>query len=221
MDRTLRRRTPPAGSTAPAAHCPRGSAATRDCCHAARRSRPSSARPASWRGGPAILAAAAAGVVASAASAAEIGPPIEHTRVYVLDERLMPVPVGVVGEVCLAGQGVARGYCDQPRRTARSFRPDPWSDEPAARMYRTGDLGRWREVGGPSCSGGTTTGEGPRLPDRVRCPPRSGGLRHQRPAWSSPGTRSRRPSPGSGATCSPPKRRSACTTIFSPSAGTP
>jgi amino acid adenylation domain-containing protein len=90
----------------------------------------------------------AAGVVASAASAAEIGPPIEHTRVYVLDERLMPVPVGVVGEVCLAGHGVARGYHGQPRLTARSFRPDPWSDEPGARMYRTGDLGRWREGGG-------------------------------------------------------------------------
>jgi amino acid adenylation domain-containing protein len=90
----------------------------------------------------------AAGVVTSAAGAAEIGPPIDHTRVYVLDERLMPVPVGVVGEVCLAGQGVARGYHDQARLTARSFRPDPWSDEPGARMYRTGDLGRWREGAG-------------------------------------------------------------------------
>ncbi len=90
----------------------------------------------------------AAGVVTSAAEAAEIGPPIEHTRVYVLDERLMPVPAGVVGEVCLAGQGVARGYHGQPRLTARSFRPDPWSDEPGARMYRTGDLGRWREGAG-------------------------------------------------------------------------
>jgi len=42
-----------------------------------------------------------------------------------------------------AGRGVARGYHCQPRLTARSFRPDPWSDEPGARMYRTGDLGRW------------------------------------------------------------------------------
>ena len=90
----------------------------------------------------------AAGVVTSAAGAAEIGPPIDRTRVYVLDERLMPVPVGVVGEVCLAGHGVARGYHDQPRLTARSFRPDPWSNEPGARMYRTGDLGRWREGAG-------------------------------------------------------------------------
>jgi amino acid adenylation domain-containing protein len=90
----------------------------------------------------------AAGVVTGATGAAEIGPPIDHTRVYVLDERLMPVPVGVVGEVCLGGRGVARGYHDQPRLTARSFRPDPWSDEPGARMYRTGDLGRWRAGAG-------------------------------------------------------------------------
>jgi amino acid adenylation domain-containing protein len=90
----------------------------------------------------------AARIVTNSADAAEIGPPIEHTRVYILDERLMPVPVGVVGEVCLAGRGVARGYYDRPRLTARSFRPDPWSDDPGARMYRTGDLGRWREGAG-------------------------------------------------------------------------
>jgi amino acid adenylation domain-containing protein len=90
----------------------------------------------------------AAGVVTDATVAADIGPPIDHTRVYVLDERLMPVPVGVVGELCLAGEGVARGYHDRPLLTARAFRPDPWSSEPGARMYRTGDLGRWREGAG-------------------------------------------------------------------------
>jgi hypothetical protein len=58
------------------------------------------------------------------------------------------VPTGVVGEICLAGPGVGRGYHDQPRLTARSFRPDPWSSEPGARLYRTGDLGRQREGGG-------------------------------------------------------------------------
>jgi amino acid adenylation domain-containing protein len=91
---------------------------------------------------------ATAGVVTRAADSAGIGPPIDHTRVYVLDERMMPVPVGVVGEVCLAGHGVGRGYQGRPRLTARSFPPDPWSDEPGARMYRTGDLGRWREGAG-------------------------------------------------------------------------
>jgi amino acid adenylation domain-containing protein len=88
---------------------------------------------------------ATAGVVTRAADAAEIGPPIDHTRVYILDERLMPAPVGVVGEVCVAGRGVGRGYYNQPRLTARSFVPDPWSEQPGARMYRTGDLGRWLE----------------------------------------------------------------------------
>jgi amino acid adenylation domain-containing protein len=90
----------------------------------------------------------AARVVTNAADAAEIGPPIEHTRVYILDERLIPAPVGVAGEVWLAGRGVTRGYYDRPGLTARSFRPDPWSDDPGARMYRTGDLGRWREGAG-------------------------------------------------------------------------
>ncbi|MEO6503624.1 MAG: amino acid adenylation domain-containing protein [Jatrophihabitantaceae bacterium] len=97
----------------------------------------------------------AAGVVAAGLGPVEIGEPIEHTRVYLLDERLAPVPVGVLGEVFLAGHGVARGYHDRPRLTAASFRPDPWSDEPGARMYRTGDLGRWRESGGLELIGRT------------------------------------------------------------------
>jgi amino acid adenylation domain-containing protein len=88
---------------------------------------------------------ATAGVVTRAAEAAEIGPPIDHARVYVLDEHLMPVPAGVLGEVWFAGRGIASGYHGRPGITARSFRPDPWSDEPGARMYRSGDLGRWRE----------------------------------------------------------------------------
>ncbi len=96
---------------------------------------------------------AMAGVVTQAPDAAQIGPPLQHVRVYVLDERLMPVPVGVVGEVCLAGRGVGRGYYNRPRLTARSFVPDPWSDEPGARMYRTGDLGRWREGSGLELAG--------------------------------------------------------------------
>ncbi len=86
-------------------------------------------------------------VVSSVQDAEAIGPPLDHTRVYILDERGMPVPVGVVGEVCVGGWGVARGYYERPRLTARSFRPDPWSDEPGARLYRTGDLGRWRDDG--------------------------------------------------------------------------
>ncbi len=90
----------------------------------------------------------AAGVVTHVEHAGQIGAPIDHTRIYVLDDHLRPVPVGVIGEVCLAGHGVARGYHDRPLLTARAFRPDPFSDEPGARMYRTGDLGRWLDKDG-------------------------------------------------------------------------
>ncbi|HEY2550136.1 MAG TPA: amino acid adenylation domain-containing protein [Streptosporangiaceae bacterium] len=87
----------------------------------------------------------AAAVVTGTAGAAAIGPPIERTRCYLLDEHLMPVPVGAAAEVWVAGRAVARGYHGRARLTAASFRPDPWSTEPGARMYRTGDLGRWLE----------------------------------------------------------------------------
>ena len=97
----------------------------------------------------------AAGVVADGPGPVVIGEPIEHTRIYLLDDRLAPVPVGMLGEVFIGGRGVARGYHDRPRLTAQSFRPDPWSDEPGARMYRTGDLGRWREDGGLELIGRT------------------------------------------------------------------
>jgi amino acid adenylation domain-containing protein len=97
----------------------------------------------------------AAGIVSSGTGPVEIGPPVDHTRLYVLDERMAPVPVGVVGEVYIAGRGVARGYHGQPRLTARAFLPDPWADEPGARMYRTGDLGRWREGSGLELIGRT------------------------------------------------------------------
>jgi amino acid adenylation domain-containing protein len=97
----------------------------------------------------------AAGPVAAGSGPVELGPAIDHTRVYVLDERLAPVPVGVVGEVHVAGRGVARGYPGRPGRTAAALRPDPWGIEPGARMYATGDLGRWRESGGLELIGRT------------------------------------------------------------------
>ncbi|HET9143145.1 condensation domain-containing protein [Actinophytocola sp.] len=75
------------------------------------------------------------------------GADLGHVRRYVLDERLTPVPVGVVGEVYVAGPGLARGYLGRPGHTAAEFLPDPWGTEPGARMYATGDLGRWRENG--------------------------------------------------------------------------
>ncbi|WP_139837549.1 non-ribosomal peptide synthetase, partial [Xenorhabdus beddingii] len=72
-----------------------------------------------------------------------IGRPIANARIYILDEYGQPVPLGVSGEIHIAGAGVARGYLNRPELTAQRFLADPFSPEPDARMYKTGDLGRW------------------------------------------------------------------------------
>jgi len=76
-----------------------------------------------------------------------IGRPVDNTTVYVLDPAKRPVPPGVQGEIYIGGAGLARGYRNQPERTAEAFVPDPFSPEPGARMYRTGDLGRYASDG--------------------------------------------------------------------------
>ena len=72
-----------------------------------------------------------------------IGVPIADLQVYVLDKFLQPVPIGVTGELHVAGAGLARGYLNRPALTAERFIEHPFSSVPGARLYRSGDLGRY------------------------------------------------------------------------------
>src|SRR5215469_7716683 len=72
-----------------------------------------------------------------------VGRPLSNTQIYILDGHGQAVPVGVRGEIHIAGEGVSCGYLNRPELTAEKFVPDPWAAKPEAKMYRTGDLGRF------------------------------------------------------------------------------
>lgn len=79
------------------------------------------------------------GVCVDADQKPSIGRPIDNVRVYLLDEQMHPVPIGVAGELHIAYDGLARGYINRPEMSAEKFVPNPFSDEPGGRLYKTGD----------------------------------------------------------------------------------
>lgn len=82
-----------------------------------------------------------------------IGRPLANTQLYILDQHLRPVPVGVTGELHIGGDGVARGYLNLPELTRQKFLADPFSANPDSRMYKTGDLARFLPDGRVECLG--------------------------------------------------------------------
>jgi amino acid adenylation domain-containing protein len=85
-------------------------------------------------------------VTAADSAQIPIGRPLANTRLYILDPQGEPAPLGVPGELCIGGTGVAQGYLGRPALTAARFVPDPYGGA-GARLYRTGDLARYRSDG--------------------------------------------------------------------------
>jgi len=82
-----------------------------------------------------------------------IGKPIANTNIAILDGNNQLCPIGVAGEICIGGAGLARGYFKRPELTAEKFINDPFCKIPDAKLYRTGDLGRWLADGNIECLG--------------------------------------------------------------------
>jgi amino acid adenylation domain-containing protein/non-ribosomal peptide synthase protein (TIGR01720 family) len=84
------------------------------------------------------------GSAATPSGTTPLGKPLPNTRIYVLDENMEPVPIGVAGELYVGGHNIARGYLDRPALTAESFVPDQfYTQSPGGRLYKTGDRARY------------------------------------------------------------------------------
>ncbi|MEK8015446.1 MAG: amino acid adenylation domain-containing protein [Candidatus Parabeggiatoa sp.] len=81
--------------------------------------------------------------VSESAITIPIGRPIANTQIYILDQDLQPVPIGVPGELHTGGDGLARGYLNRPDLTTEKFIKNPFSEVPSSRLYKTGDLARY------------------------------------------------------------------------------
>ncbi|MEW6735288.1 MAG: amino acid adenylation domain-containing protein, partial [Acidobacteriota bacterium] len=94
--------------------------------------------------------------IKSCANSIPIGRPIDNTEIYLLDRHLQIVPIGVPGELYIGGDGLARGYLNQPELTAERFIPNPFGNSHlGSRLYRTGDMARYLSNGDIECLGRT------------------------------------------------------------------
>ena len=76
-----------------------------------------------------------------------IGKPLDNSIIRILNDELIPCPIGIPGELHIGGAGLARGYLNNPELTAEKFIPDPFSADSTARLYKSGDLASWNPDG--------------------------------------------------------------------------